>query len=92
MCLLFDVEYSDWLSTNTFLFGIGESNVMFTWSYIIVLDIKGKHNFKLYTNSIPTNKEVNSYKLKLSKIGNGFTYFYNIHVTYFVFNAIESLL
>jgi len=50
MCLLFDVEYSDWLSTNTFLFGIGESNVMFTWSYIIVLDIKGKHNFKLYTN------------------------------------------
>ena len=42
--------------------------------YIIVLDIKEKHNFKLFyyihSVEIPTSKGANSYKLKLSKIGN----------------------
>jgi len=44
---------------------------MSTWKYIIVLDIKGKHNFNRFTFillEIPTNKGANSYKLKISKI------------------------
>ena len=39
---------------------------------IVVLDIKGNHNFKhfYYTHivEIPTNKGANSYKLEFSKI------------------------
>ena len=43
------------------------------WNYIFVLDIKEKHNFKLFTIiihivEIPTNKRANSYKLNISKI------------------------
>ena len=37
----------DWQSTEAFLYIIGKSNIMLTWKYIGVLDIKGKHNFKL---------------------------------------------
>jgi len=45
---------------------------------MIVLDSKGKHNFKLfyyiciyiYIVEIPTNKRAYSYKLNISKIGN----------------------
>jgi len=61
--------HSDWQSTEAFLYVIGKSNIMLTWKYIIVLDIKGKHNFQLfyyiYYNQIvekPTNKGANSYK------------------------------
>ena len=47
---------------------------MLKWTYIIVLDISGKHNFKLFycilIIEIPANKGANSYKLKISKIGN----------------------
>jgi len=48
---------------------------MSTWKYIIVLDIKGKHNFNfrlfyyIHIVVIPTNKGANS--CKMSKIGNG---------------------
>jgi len=42
--------------------------------YIIVLDIKGTHNFKLFYDihigEIPTNKGANSHKFKILKIGN----------------------
>jgi len=45
---------------------------MLTWTHII--DIQGKHNFKLFCYihivEIPANKGANSYKLKISKIGN----------------------
>ena len=38
---------------------------MLTWTYILVLDIKGKHNFKLFYYihiiEIPTNKGAHSY-------------------------------
>ena len=45
------------------------------WNYIFVLDIKEKHNFKLFAiiihiAQIPTNKRANSYKLNISKLGN----------------------
>ena len=42
--------------------------------YITVLDIKGKHDFKLFYYihivEILTNKGANSYKFNISKIGN----------------------
>ena len=42
--------------------------IMETWKYMFVLDIRGKHNFKLFYYihivEIPTNKSANSYKLK----------------------------
>ena len=38
--------HSDWQSTEAFLYVIGKSNIMQTWKYICVLNIKGKHNFK----------------------------------------------
>jgi len=45
---------------------------MKTWKYIIVLDIKGKHNFKLvysiHIAEIHASKVANFYKI--SKIGN----------------------
>jgi len=31
--------HSDWQSTEAFLYVIGKSNIMLTWTYIIVLDI-----------------------------------------------------
>ena len=41
---------------------------------IVVLDVKGNHNFKhfyyIHIVEIPTNKGANSYKLKISKIVN----------------------
>ena len=45
---------------------------MLIWKYIFVLDIKEKHNFKLFAIiihivEIPTNT-CNSYKLNISKI------------------------
>ena len=41
---------SDWQSTEAFLYVIGNSNSMLTWTYIIVLDIKENtiSNFLLY--------------------------------------------
>ena len=41
---------SDWQSTEAFLYVIGKSNSMLTWTYIIVLDIKENpiSNFSLY--------------------------------------------
>jgi len=54
---------------------LGKSNIMLTWTYSIVLNIKEKHNCKpvsytSYTHivEIPTNKGANSYKLEFSKI------------------------
>jgi len=52
MCILIDkVE---------FLYVIGKSNSMYTWVYISVLGIKGKHNFKhfnyIHIVEIPTQK------------------------------------
>jgi len=34
------------------VYAIGKSNIMLTWEYIVVLNIKGKHNLKqlLYTH------------------------------------------
>jgi len=53
---------------------------MQTWKYSLVLDIKKKNNFKLFyyyiytycriSTEIPTNQGANTYKLKISKIGN----------------------
>ena len=63
--------YSDRQSTEAFLYVIGKSNIMLTWTYSIVLDIKGKHNFKhftvilVYNVEIPTNKEQTPTYLKL---------------------------
>jgi len=46
--------------------------------YIPVLDIKGKHDFKLFYYihivEILTNKGANSYTLNISKIGNWYPY------------------
>jgi len=50
---------------------IGTSDITKTWKYIIALDIKGKHNFKLFYYihvhivEISTNKRANSNKLKI---------------------------
>ena len=41
--------HSDWQNTEASLYVIGKSYVLFTWTYAIVLGIKGKHNFKLLT-------------------------------------------
>ena len=45
---------------------IGKSNIMLTWKYIIVLNIKGKHNFKqfyyIHIVEIPTQKGEHSWK------------------------------
>ena len=47
---------------------------MLTWKYIGVIDIKEKQHFKLFYYihivEIPTNKGANSYKRRISKIGN----------------------
>ena len=45
---------------------IGQSNIILTWKYIIVLNIKGKHNFKqfyyIHIVEIPTQKGEHSWK------------------------------
>ena len=52
--------HCDWQSTEVFLNIIGKSNIMLTWKYIGVLNIKGKHNFKhfyyIHIIEIPTQK------------------------------------
>ena len=57
---------------------------MFKWNYIIVLNIKGKHNFKqfyyIHIVEIPTNKRANSYKLRIWKIGNCSSHFFPSHL------------
>ena len=71
--VLYRHSHSNWQSNAAFLYVLAESNIMLTWKYIIVLDIKGKQYFKLYYMyivEIPTNKRANSYKLKILKIGN----------------------
>ena len=63
-------SHSNWQSNAAFLYVLAESNIMWTWKYIIVLDIKGKQYFKLYYMyivEIPMNKRANSYKLKILK-------------------------
>ena len=40
-------SHSGWQSTKPFLYVIGKPNSMLIWTYIGVLDISGKHNFKL---------------------------------------------
>ena len=65
--------HSDWQSTEAFLYVIGKSNIMSTWKYFIVIDIKGKRNFNFFTTlyihivEISKNKGANSYKLKIAK-------------------------
>jgi len=49
--------HSDWQSTEAFLYVIGKSNSI-TWKYIIVIDIKEKHNFKLFLLYIQYNTKV----------------------------------
>ena len=55
---------------------------MFKWNYIIVLNIKGKHNCKqfyyIHIVEISTNKGANSYKLRIWKIGNCFSHLDNV--------------
>jgi len=45
---------------NFYNYVIGKSYIMLTWKYIIVLNIKGKHNFKqfyyIHIVEIPTQK------------------------------------
>jgi len=41
--------HSDWQSTEALLYVKGKSNILCKQKYIIVLDIKGNHNFKLFT-------------------------------------------
>jgi len=36
----------DWQITDQFVYVIGKSNIMLTWTYIIEIDIEGTHNFK----------------------------------------------
>ena len=52
--------HSDWQSTEVFLYVIGKSNIIQTRRYIIVINSKGKHNFKhfyyVHFVEIPTQK------------------------------------
>jgi len=41
---------------------------MLTWTYVIVLDFKGKHNFKLFSIDLPT-RELTLTNLKFLKQG-----------------------
>ena len=45
-------SHSDIQSNEAFLYVIGKSNIMLTWKYIFVLDIKEKTNLKLFTTCI----------------------------------------
>ena len=51
---------SDWQLTEAFLYVLGKSNIMLTWQYIFVLDIKEKQDLKLFYYihivELPTNK------------------------------------
>ena len=40
---------------------------MLTWTYFLVLENPISNYYCILINEIPTNKEANSYKLKLSK-------------------------
>ena len=47
--ILWRYVHSDWQIINSFLYVIGMSNSMWTWTYMFVFVILGKHNFKLFT-------------------------------------------
>ena len=59
--------HSDWQITEVFLYVIRKSNIMFPWTYIIVLDIYGKHNFK-HIIGIPAREQTRT-NIKLIKQG-----------------------
>ena len=65
--------HSDLQSSEAFLYVIERYNIMFTWTYISVLGIKGKHNFELcyciHIIELSTNKGEHSYKFNISNIG-----------------------
>ena len=52
--------HSDWQSTEAFLYDIGKSNIILKGKYIIVLNIKEKHNFNkissIHIVEIPNQK------------------------------------
>ena len=48
--LLFDIDLRIVIEkVLNHVYAIGKSNIMLTWEYIVVLNIKGKHNFKHFT-------------------------------------------
>ena len=53
--------HSDWQSTEAFLYVKGRSNIMLTWTYIIVLDINGKHTsltfYYIHWKYLPTREQ-----------------------------------
>jgi len=63
-------EHFDWQSTKAFLYVIGKSIIIltWTWTYIIVLDISEKTQFQtfyyIHVIEIPTNKGANSLRLQ----------------------------
>jgi len=49
-CLLFDIDLRIVIEkVLNHVYAIGKSNIMLTWEYIVVLNIKGKHNLKQFT-------------------------------------------
>jgi len=58
--------HCDWQNSEAFVYVIGKFNIMQTWKYIIVLNIKGKHNFIfvycIHIVEIPTQKREYSWK------------------------------
>ena len=71
--------HSDWQSTKACLYVVGKSNIMLPWTYIIVLDIWGKHNLKRFTiyalwiylqtgEKISTNIKIRKYGILASMI------------------------
>ena len=50
--------HSDLQNTEVFRYVIGKSNIIKTWNYISVLNIKGKHIFTIYILSkhLPTGR------------------------------------
>jgi len=53
--------HSDWQSTEAFLYVKGRSNIMLTWTYIIVLVINGKHTsltlYYIHWKYLPTREQ-----------------------------------
>ena len=67
--------HSVWQITEAFLYVIEKSDIMYTWT-LILLFLTFKENtisklfYYIHIIEIPTNKGANSYKLKILKIGN----------------------
>ena len=61
---------------------IGKSNIMLTWKYIIVLNIKGKHNFKqfYYISTQKGRTLIQTYRVVPQTKGGNDQYTLNVNV------------